>query len=217
MNDITAQLIPALRIASAHGHMWAGAFADEAALVGLTRETFLAACEAYAAFEEHADLPGGITAPYFDPEGDISHVTGTGRLSWCIDEAGSTCLIVSRPLSDDADGYMVADARVDAGGVIRTFETEYGCEGRHWTCLRDAVSAVAGRNVTGEMPVPVIVVRAVALTAARALQAAAYAAADFAALCGGGVDPYAVREVGAVSEADIGRFEALAKALGWRS
>ncbi len=94
------QFIAAKALASTFHHLWAGAIGDN---------FMLDVKEIDAIVSESQDIQfGGITSPTLDEQGNVVHVTGTGRLSWWINSAGNVELNIYRPASLSAERAKMA-------------------------------------------------------------------------------------------------------------
>ena len=147
MNTTYSQLIRAHRLASAHGHAWANVVhvpesghplgegeIDINDLAGMP--TTDAASKIAAASLDACPHWPGITTPYWDADGDISHETGTGRLSWLVQADGTTTISVRRPGEVEACSACLSPA----GEIVRVAVDADTCLIRHAEALADALS-----------------------------------------------------------------------------
>ncbi len=100
------QLSVAYRLASAHGHRWAG---PQSELLG--DGTTLA--EIDAATLTDSDDRTGILAPTVDDYDQIVHTTGSGRLSWTI----------TSPIWSGTSTAWISVSRAQVGAVLRAHVT----------------------------------------------------------------------------------------------
>jgi hypothetical protein len=131
-----AQLRAAHALAAVHGHGWGGLELDYTEFEGMPvadacriiTERTIALCPEWP----------GIT-PRWDADGDISHSTGSGRLTWLVELSGIVTLSAWRPSDVWACGAVVASGQL----VTLKHDIEH-CRTRHWEALALAVSAVTG-------------------------------------------------------------------------
>lgn len=101
---VVDQIIAAKSIARAHGHGWAVDFEDsevESMVANAADiDDFVATLSAaYAAQPrlQNGNTVYGIDSPYFNGDGVIQMSTGTGRLTWSIDQECNVRIICTRP------------------------------------------------------------------------------------------------------------------------
>lgn len=166
--------VAAFRLALDHSHGWAavlvdsfggredwyaGADAAESALAAAGLGPAVAAFEAAEA-EWQADGGDGLSHPGLAP--DLSHVTGSGRLTWGLDNRVWR-FAVARPWASagveydhgDVGGIEVLVALWAPDGTMTVIEvTPELVEDRHREVLTDAI-AVAGRAIARPEPVDI--------------------------------------------------------------
>lgn len=146
------QLTRAHALASAYHHLWADA-PLETYLALLSPEQTITPDDIrrVSATLDCGPVPG-IDAPSLDADGDVLHVSGSGRLEWTISPTGDTRLAIRRPDPQDprGAGYVVIVADVSGQGDTLTLEddswpaTPSAYEhtfSRHFLALKGAVLA----------------------------------------------------------------------------
>jgi len=117
VNDTFRRQIYTAQLLAEHlGHEWACALTPEdlheiMADCSDIHTAVAAISDATFARRSEYSLPCGITAPHVQPDGVITHATGTGRLRWRIDTERSIWLSVWRPRRIEAawtDGALEA-------------------------------------------------------------------------------------------------------------
>jgi len=139
-------------LASAYGHEWASAVAEDSALRDPDdiRTATQDARSPYAA--------PGIDAPAMDGAGRVVHRTGRGRgrLSWQIAPDGTVTLFIHRPgwvipadpdIVAPDDDLRVLRAQVDPEGHVEAVPYDAPWAPRHVRSLRYALRAIAGPEV----------------------------------------------------------------------
>jgi hypothetical protein len=94
------QFIATKALASTFHHLWASAIGDNFVLD-------LQEIDAIAS-ESYDQQFGGITSPTLDEQGNVVHVTGSGRLHWLINSAGNVELNIYRPSGLSAERSQFA-------------------------------------------------------------------------------------------------------------
>lgn len=143
------QGLRAFMLARAYGHLWARALEEIAQeRYGEGENAVKELLEDGVPIEEIAgrsklmneSMPvPGLEAPYFDEEyGSITHITGSGRLTWEIATDGTVTFTVSRPFGDIIRAWVHDDGTWDAE-YLAPADGGQNVRHRHILALEEAI------------------------------------------------------------------------------